>query len=102
MDVPTAYKRLSDDFSTTWAPVDPGCALVAARGDALHAGANLAPHGVETDKRAFCVSIVYGQASSNRRHYRRSPWEGAEWTAERAHIVIGRLISRVIVRWGRG
>ena len=92
VDVPTAYKRLSDDFSTTWAPVDPGCALVAAGAGALHAGAHLGPQGVETSSRAFTMSIHYGRTSSDERHYRRGPWDGAERTAESARIVVGRLV----------
>ena len=97
VDVPTAYKRLSDDFSTTWAAVDPGCALVAGRVGALHAGAHLVSQGVETSSRAFTMSIYYGRTRSDRRHGRRGPWDGAERTAESARIAIAALPPDI---WG--
>ena len=90
-----AYKRLSNDVSTTWAPVDPGCALVASRVGAHYAGAYLGPQGVETSSRAFTMSIYYGRTSSDERHYLRDPWDGAERTADRARIGVGRKITPV-------
>ena len=87
---PMAYKHLSDHFSVLNHPVHPGGRRVSRSAHALHAGAHLDPQGAKTGRRAFTMSICYGQTTSTQKNGRRSQRQGAERTPERAPIGIGR------------
>ena len=98
---PMAYKRLSDHFSTPDDPADQGGATIRERLRLLSAGPLLDPQGADTGRRAFTMSICYGQTTSTQKHGRRSQRQGAERTPERARIGIGRNRHAILTRQNR-